>query len=80
MRPALLLLCLLSAGCTSISVDFEKHTAHVFRFATDAAVESATYEALPDGTKKVTIGGYNSVPKVAEVTALIEAAAKVGRP
>jgi len=74
MRPALLLLCLLSAGCTSISVDFEKHTAHVFRFATDAAVESATYEALPDGTKKVTIGGYNSATQIDKIIALLQAA------
>jgi len=74
MRTALLLLCLSLPGCTSISVDFEKHTAHVFRFATDAAVESATYEALPDGTKKVTIGGYNSATQIDKIIALLQAA------
>ena len=74
MRPALLLLCLSLPGCTSISVDFEKHTAHVFRFATDAAVESASYKVHPDGTKEVTIGGYNSATQIDKIIALLQAA------
>lgn len=72
MRAVIAALCLFVSGCTSIHVDFNAGTATIVRFATDAALESATYES-PDG-RKVTIGGYSSTQRIDAIIKLLEAA------
>lgn len=59
-------------GCTVVQVDFTARKATVFRFASDAALETATYEG-PDG-HKVTIGGYSSTQRIDAIIKLLEVA------